>query len=102
MRMSSLQWEWKIGPQTIVAAVNLLVMSAGIIGIFVRLEADVQVAQQDVRLSKEQVLELRSSVNAVAEAQNRQAVDAAGVKAKVDLMLPMIEKIGDQLRLSHP
>lgn len=88
--MPSIQWEWRIGPQTIISGLNLLVMLIGLVSIFTTLEAD-------VHLAKDQVTELRGAVTTLASSQQQQAVDAASVKAKVDLMLPMVEKIGDQL-----
>jgi hypothetical protein len=97
--MPAVQWKWEVGPQTIISGLNLLVMLGGIIAILSGVEADIKIA-------KEQVADLRSAVATLAIAQSQQAVDSATIRAKVDLILPKIEKIEDTLiqhgSLSYP
>ncbi len=88
--MPNVQWEWKISPQTLISGLNLLVMLGGIVSILVSVESDIKIAQA-------QVSDLRIAVTVLAASQQQQAIDAASTKAKVDLILPMVEKIGDTL-----
>jgi hypothetical protein len=86
--MPNVQWEWKLGPQVIISGLNLLVMLAGIIYALASIETD-------VKTEKEQVAEVRSTLITLGTAQQQQAVDGATVRAKVDLILPMVEKLND-------
>ena len=86
--MPNVQWEWKVGPQVLISFANLCVMMGGLVYVFATMESD-------VRLAKEQVTDVRAAVTILATAEQQQAVDSASVKAKVDLILPMVEKLND-------
>ena len=85
-----MQWEWKVGPQTIISGLSLLVMLGGVLSIFFGIEADIKIAQS-------QVADLRASVTTIINVQQQQAIEAAGVRAKVEVMLPAVQKIEDSL-----
>ena len=93
--MPSVKWEWTIGPQTIISGLNLLVMLGGVIAVMASVETDIRVA-------KDQVQDLRVAVTTLANAQIKQAVDEASVSAKVDLMLPMVQKLNDEIGAAQP
>lgn len=89
--MPQVTWEWKMGPQTIISALTLLVMLGGLIGVFTNIVGDIKVAQQ-------QVSDLRIAVTALTQAQTKEAVNAASIEAKVDILMPMIQQISDEVR----
>lgn len=88
------RWDWRVGPQTVISGLNLLVMLGGLIYVL----ASVQI---DVRIAREQVGDLKKDVNTLANSQQQQAIDGAQVKAKVDMILPMVEKLNDLVSQQH-
>lgn len=88
--MPTVSWKWELSPQTLISVLNLLVMLGGILTFVVSIKSDIQIAQS-------QVSDLRVAVAALALSQQQLAIDAASTKAKVDLILPMVEKIGDTI-----
>lgn len=88
--MPQVQWEWKFGPGFIISALNMLVMLGGII-VFI------ENVQLNVQAVKEQATDLRVAVTALTIAQTQQAIDGATTKAKIEIILPKVEKIEDLL-----
>ena len=46
--MPQVQWEWKLTPQILVSLANFLLMAVGVVGIFVKMQADIQTARDAV------------------------------------------------------
>ncbi len=92
--MPSVQWEWKVGPQTIISGISLLVMLAGILSVIFGVEADIRIAQS-------QVADLRAAVTTIISVQQQQAIEAAGVRAKVEVILPSVQKIEESLTAAN-
>lgn len=93
--MPNVRWEWKVGPQVLISFANLCVMLIGLVYVFASMEADVRVA-------KDQVSDVRTAVTALQATEQQQAIDGASVKAKVDLILPMVEKLNDVAAAQFP
>jgi hypothetical protein len=86
-----MQWKWELSPQTFLSGVNLIVISVGVISYFSTKGADIEV-------SKQQLAELRTVVQTLQSAQASQANLLAETKTKVDIILPLVQKIEDQQR----
>ncbi len=92
--MPHVQWKWEVGPQTVISGLSLMVMLGGVLSIVFGIAADIRIAQS-------QVADLRASVTTIINVQQQQAVDNAGVRAKVEVMLPAVQKIEEALTQSY-
>ena len=81
-----LEWEWKVGLQTVISFLMLIAMCGGIFTFY-----------SDLKQAEASVVELKSSVSTLQAGQNRAAIEQADTKAKVDLILPSLQRIEDRL-----
>ncbi len=95
--MPHIQWEWKIGPQTMISAAMLAAMVIGGIKFFFDVETDVRLGQVQVSFLQTQNTELRTAVTALLQSQIQTTGELANTKAKVDVILPTVQRIEDFL-----
>ena len=95
--MPTIQWEWKIGPQTIISGLMLAVMIWGGIKFFVDVAYDVKLAHQEISFMQTQNVEMRTEMNAIVTRQRQVITDLADTKGKVDVILPTVQRIEDFL-----
>ena len=84
--MPQVQWEWKLTPQILVSLANFLLMAVGVVGIFVKMQADIQTARDAV--GKLEIL-----IATMREGQTTMVERVTKVETKVDIMLPAIQRI---------
>lgn len=89
-----LQWEWKLSPQTVISAVNLLVISIGVIGLFYKM-------QSDLLAQKESVERLDKVIQAMTLKQSELSERAIKTETKVDIILPVVQRIEQSLRSNN-
>lgn len=86
LTIMSAQWEWKFTPQIIVSAINLLLMGVGVVGIFIKMQADVSNA-------REAVTELKQIVVTMKEGQNLTSERLIRLETQVGIILPAVKRI---------
>ena len=89
--MPGVQWEWKFTPQIIVSGVNLLLMGVGVIGIFIKMQADVSNA-------RDAVTELKQIVVTMREGQALTSDRLTRLETRVDIILPAVQRIEQNQR----
>lgn len=89
-RMPDVKWEWRVGPHTVIAIVQLVVIAVAVLGGFLKMQSDLE-NQRDT------ITQLRSLVASVQNAQSAQADRVTRVETKVDMMLPMLQRIDSNL-----
>ena len=89
--MPNFNWEWKVGPQTVVSLLNLVVMLFGVIIVMTQV-------RDDINTAKQQIAVMQASIITIQAAQNIQAVNNARIETKMDIVIPKIDKVEDLLR----
>ena len=87
-------WKWDLSPQTIISVLNLGAIVFGLFSYFATRGADFEV-------QKQQLQELRTVVATLQATQASQALLLAETKTKVDMLLPLVQKIEERLRPIH-
>ena len=95
--MPHIQWEWKIGFQTVISGLMLATMLGGFMKFFWDFEADMRVAQTQLMTVQSQANRLEIAIAALIQAQIATTGDLAATKAKVDIILPTVQRIEDRL-----
>lgn len=95
--MPTVQWEWKIGPQTVISALLLIVTCIGFVKFFWDVETEVRLAQQDMVALHLENKEIKTQISTVEQRQHQVVEGLADTKAKVDVMLPIVQRIEDFL-----
>lgn len=92
IQVPDLKWEWRIGPQTLIAIAQLVAIIVAVIGGFLKMQADLDSSRRTID-------KLETLVTSVQSAQGNQAERITRVETKVDLLFPALQRIeGRQLR----
>lgn len=95
--MPNITWEWKFGPQTVISALMLAVMCVGFIEFFWDIKQDTLLAKTSVATVQKETVELKGDVRGIASKQERMISDLADSKAKIDNIMPTVQRIEDFL-----
>jgi hypothetical protein len=93
--MPQVKWEWSFSPQTVISLANFMVIVVGCVGLFYKMQSDLQVA-------KDNMVRLEQMVFAITSKQADMAERTAKVETKVDIILPAVQRVEQNLRMAAP
>lgn len=91
--MPEIKWEWKLGPQLVVSLANFFVLMVGVIGLFVKMQSDIEVGQKAMQEARKTIVKLELLVSTMQAAQAQMGERTAKLEAQVQIVLNSLQRI---------